>query len=73
MYITQQSFYQDRSSNSYPQELDVFVEKRMLFKVKVTDANLYRNWRSYTVKKFSDENDIIGRFADLHGINVYFK
>jgi hypothetical protein len=51
----------------------VFVEKRMLFKVEVTDANLYRNWRSYTVKKFSDENDIIGCFADLHGINVYFK
>jgi hypothetical protein len=73
MYITQQSFYQDRSSNSYPPELDVFVEKQMLFKVEVTDANLYRNWRSYTVKKFSVENDIISRFADLHGINVYFK
>lgn len=35
----------------YPTELNVFVDKRMLFKVDVTDANLYRNWRSYTVKE----------------------
>jgi hypothetical protein len=51
----------------------VFVNKRILFKVEVTDANLYRNWRSYTVKKLSDDDDIIKRFAALHGIYVYFK
>jgi hypothetical protein len=42
----------------------------MLFKVEVTDANLYRNWRGYTVKKLSDEETIITRFTELHGINV---
>ncbi|KAK2389279.1 hypothetical protein QL285_062880 [Trifolium repens] len=33
---------------TYPRELDTFVDKRMLFKVDVTDANLFRNSRSYT-------------------------
>jgi hypothetical protein len=50
----------------------VFVNKRVLFKVEVTDANLYRNWRGYTVKKLSDEEDIINRFTELHGINVVY-
>ncbi|KAK2391029.1 replication protein A 70 kDa DNA-binding subunit [Trifolium repens] len=56
--------------HTYPPELNVFVNKRMLFKVEVTDANLYRNWRGYTVKKLSDDDDIIKRFAALHGIYV---
>jgi hypothetical protein len=50
----------------------VFVNRRMLFKVEVTDANLYRNWRGYTVKKLSDEEDVINRFTELHGINVIY-
>ncbi|KAK2410174.1 replication protein A 70 kDa DNA-binding subunit [Trifolium repens] len=37
------------NSGAYPNELDVFVNKRMLFKVEVTDANLFRNWRGYAV------------------------
>jgi hypothetical protein len=49
------------------------VDKRMLFKIEVTDANLYRNWRCYTVKKVTDDDDIISHFASLHGINVYFN
>ncbi|KAK2397669.1 hypothetical protein QL285_059222 [Trifolium repens] len=58
------------NEHTYPQELNVFVNKRILFKVEVTDANLYRNWRGYTVKKLSDDDDIIKRFAALHGIYV---
>ncbi|KAK2422598.1 hypothetical protein QL285_033122 [Trifolium repens] len=37
--------------------------------VEVTDANLYRNWRGYIVKKLTDDEDIINRFTSLHGIN----
>ncbi|KAK2423169.1 replication protein A 70 kDa DNA-binding subunit [Trifolium repens] len=59
----------EEASNAYPQELDTFVDKRILFKVEVTDANLYRNWRGYTVKKLSFDDDIINRFTALHGIN----
>lgn len=54
----------------YPPELDIFVDKRMLFKVEVGDANLFRNWRSYTVKKLTQDDNIINQFLSLHGINV---
>lgn len=54
----------------YPPELDIFVDKRMLFKVEVGDANLFRNWRSYTVKKLTQDDNIINQFLSLHGINM---
>ncbi|KAK2386767.1 replication protein A 70 kDa DNA-binding subunit [Trifolium repens] len=63
------SISDNQRDSPFPSELDVFVNKRMLFKVEVTDANLYRNWRGYTVKKLSDEETIITRFTELHGIN----
>jgi hypothetical protein len=44
----------------------------MLFKVEVTDANLFRNWRGYTVKKLSYDEEVINRFTTLYGINVHF-
>jgi hypothetical protein len=50
--------------------IDVFVNKRMLFKIDVTDANLYRNRRGYTAKKVTDDEDVINCFTSLHGINV---
>jgi len=56
--------------SSYPEELNLFVDKRMLFKVEVNDSNLYRNWRSYTVKKMIADDEIITRFISHHGINV---
>jgi len=48
----------------------MFVDQRMLFKVEVSDSNLYRNrnWRSYTVRKLTMDDDIINRFITLHGI-----
>jgi hypothetical protein len=45
----------------------------MLFKVEVTDANLFRNWRGYAVKKLSSDEELINRFTALHGINVYLQ
>lgn len=51
----------------------MFVDKRMLFKVEVSDANLFRNWRSYTVNKLTDSDEIIKNFLTLHGINVSLK
>jgi len=61
---------QSKESVVYPTELDAFVDKRMLFKVEVGDGNLHRSWRSYTVKKLTQEDDIINRFLTLHGLNV---
>lgn len=54
---------------AYPPELNVFVDKRKVFKVEVSDANLFRNWRSYTVKKLTMDGDIIKRFLIFHGIS----
>jgi len=65
--------YRGNDLTDYPTELNVFVDKRMLFKVKVSDANLFRNWRSYTVKKLTDNDEIIKNFLALHGISVSLK
>ncbi|PNY14280.1 replication factor A protein [Trifolium pratense] len=64
------SMNNDPNSTTYPRELDVFINKRMLFKVEVTDANLYRNWRGYTVKKMTADEEIINQFTTLHGISL---
>ncbi|CAJ2643107.1 unnamed protein product [Trifolium pratense] len=64
------SMNNDPNSTTYPRELDVFINKRMLFKVEVTDANLYRNWRGYTVKKMTADEEIIKQFTTLHRINL---
>ncbi|WJX72997.1 hypothetical protein P8452_56824 [Trifolium repens] len=54
---------------AYPPELDTFVNKRMLFKVDVTDANLLRNCRTYTVRKMTEDEEIIKRFMSHHALN----
>ncbi|WJX22693.1 hypothetical protein P8452_11974 [Trifolium repens] len=54
---------------AYPPELDTFVNKRMLFKVDVTDANLLRNCRTYTVRKMTEDGEIIERFMSHHALN----
>ncbi|XP_045821940.1 uncharacterized protein LOC123914810 [Trifolium pratense] len=64
------SMNNDPNSTAYPQALDVFINKQMLFKVEVSDANLYRNWRAYTVKKVTADEDIIKSFCALHGIEM---
>ncbi|KAK2375834.1 calcium-dependent protein kinase [Trifolium repens] len=42
----------------YPPELNVFVEKKMLFKGEVSDANLFHNWHGYIVKKLTENENI---------------
>jgi hypothetical protein len=42
----------------------------MLFKVDVTDANLLRNCRTYTVRKMTEDEEIIERFMSHHALNV---
>jgi len=53
-------------STDDPRELNLFVDKQKLFKVEVSDANLFR-------KKMTEEEDIIKRFISLHWINVHSK
>ncbi|GAU31435.1 hypothetical protein TSUD_222060 [Trifolium subterraneum] len=37
--------------------------------VEVNYANLFRNWRRYTVKRLTEDQDILNKFLSLHGIN----
>jgi len=67
--LSELCLFQDQNA-VYPAELNAFVDKRMLFKVEVSDANLFRNWHSYTVKKMSSDDEIINRFLILHGLKV---
>ncbi|PNY15141.1 replication protein A 70 kDa DNA-binding subunit [Trifolium pratense] len=64
------SMNNDASSPPYPPQLDMFVNKWMLFKVEVSDANLYRNWRGYNVKKVTSDDNVISQFTALHGIKL---
>jgi hypothetical protein len=65
-------FFQHNRGGSYPSELDVFVGKRMLFKVEITKGNLLHNWRNYGVKRTSDDKELITRFITHHQIEVVF-
>jgi hypothetical protein len=44
----------------------------MFFKVEVGEGNIVHNWRSYTVKRITDCEDVIKRFMILHNIKVVY-
>lgn len=66
------SMGQGNNPEEYPSELNVFVDKKILFKVEVSDNNLYCNWRNYTIRKLTMDKGIINQFLTLHGINVLY-
>ncbi|XP_039682692.1 uncharacterized protein [Medicago truncatula] len=49
-------------------ELDIFYGKHMSFKVEVAEGNLIHNWRSYVVKRITDDVDMIKRFMVFHNV-----
>lgn len=51
---------------TYPPELDTLVWKLMLFKVELTDGNLAHNWRNYSVKRVTDDKDLIKKSSRLY-------
>jgi hypothetical protein len=61
---------QNNNVADFPSELDIFYVKHMLFKVEVADGNLIHNWRSYAVKRITDDGDMIKRFMVLHNIKL---
>lgn len=46
------------------------MEKVVLFKVEVAEANIDKKSATYTVKRMSDEKELVQRFKELHGIKV---
>jgi len=65
-------YTQQSNPSDFPSELDIFYGKQMLFKVKVGDGNITHNWRSYSVKRITDGEDVIKRFMVLHNIKVIY-
>ncbi|RHN73584.1 hypothetical protein MtrunA17_Chr2g0300061 [Medicago truncatula] len=61
---------ENNNAADFPSELDIFYGKHMLFKVEVADGNLIHNWRSYDVKRISDDGDMTKRFMVPHNIKV---
>jgi len=66
-------FCQNNNNSGYPSALEIFIGKHMLFKVEITDGNLKHNWRNYTVKRTSNDPDLIKKFVDLHKIKVAMR
>jgi len=64
---------QQNNAHDFPKELDNFYGKHMLFKVEVVDGNLIHNWRSYAVKRITDDSDVVKRFMVLHNIKVHLS
>ena len=63
-------YVQQNKEADFPSEMDIFYGKQMLFKVEVAEGNLIHNWRSYAVKRVTDDVDMIKRFMVLHSIKV---
>jgi hypothetical protein len=66
---------QENGSREYPADLDVLLDKQMLFKVEVSRGNVNYGWRNYTVKKVTSDDNIIQQFVEKHKLKVvlYFN
>ncbi|KAK9698408.1 hypothetical protein RND81_08G102200 [Saponaria officinalis] len=56
--------------NTYPSELDVLLDRRFLFKIKVDEKyNLTMGWKSYRISKLSEDTTLIGKFLETRKIS----
>nr|XP_043634097.1 uncharacterized protein LOC122605253 [Erigeron canadensis]XP_043634098.1 uncharacterized protein LOC122605253 [Erigeron canadensis] len=49
----------------FPEDFNMFINKRFAFKIKVSDYNLKHNYRVYTVNKLSVDEGIINSVLEL--------
>jgi len=66
---------QANSSREYSADLDVLLDKQMLFKVEVSRGNINYGWRNYAVKRATSDGNIIQQFIKKHELKVvlYFN
>jgi len=66
---------QANSSREYPADLDVLLDKQMLFKVEVSRGNINYGWRNYAGKRATSDGNIIQQFIKKHELKVvlYFN
>ncbi|MQL92460.1 hypothetical protein Taro_025089 [Colocasia esculenta] len=58
----------DGDSDSFPKELDQFLEKKFLFKIQISDYNLRQNWSIFTVIRMCDDTSIIDTYLATSNI-----
>lgn len=65
---------QEGNDHSFPDELDVLVNRRFIFKVEISMFNIRQGSKTYTVRKMSDNINMIKRFQSSSNISqVPFK
>ncbi|XP_056691758.1 uncharacterized protein [Spinacia oleracea] len=57
---------QKGNSDSFPKDLDELLERKYLFKIRITDYNLKQNCPIFTVTKISDNENLIKSFQDAN-------
>lgn len=62
----------ENKSIGYPIDFNFFVDKKMLFKVEVSDGNINRKWRNYGVKRATDDVEVINEFIKKYNLKVFF-
>lgn len=55
---------QEEEPDSFPRELNALLERKFLFKVKISNYNLTQNWPVFTVVKMSDSKQLIKAFQE---------
>ncbi|KAL2926026.1 Replication protein A 70 kDa DNA-binding subunit E, partial [Bienertia sinuspersici] len=55
--------------DSYPEELNTMVGRKLLFNVEISDYNIKENWRVYTVTKMSDNESLIQSYLSTFTTN----
>ena len=54
--------YGEEHEDYFPDDLNIMVGKKLLFRIEYTDFNMNNNHHVYTVKMMSDEDNIISSF-----------
>ncbi|RYR54120.1 hypothetical protein Ahy_A06g029378 [Arachis hypogaea] len=65
VYVTDNggSLWVDDNSNNYPNNLDVILDKKILFKINIKTNNIAGNDVVYNVTRIYDDHDIIKKFT----------
>lgn len=59
-----------RDVASIPKDLNALLERKFLFKIRVTDYNLKQKFSTYTVMKISDDENLMKNFNAANNARV---
>lgn len=65
---------QDGKNSSFPDELDVLLDRNFLFRFHISNYNIDKNWDHFTVLRISDDEELIKSFLEVNNdveVNTY--